>query len=121
MLASFEVADIACGRVARDLQTSDVRSIGVSVVDDGGVARVMLDGRLANGVGVHSVGVDQLTVEVADAVQEEVMERSWRAWPECGRHRLGLHPRMVDGVAVWWCRTGGHVQDRIGDLNQYGS
>ncbi len=81
----------------------------------------MLGGRLANGVGVHSVGVDELTVEVADVVQEEVMERLWSAWPECRRHRLGLHPRMVDGVAVWWCRTGAHVQDRIGDLSYYGS
>ena len=45
------------------------------------------------------------------------MHSIWGAWPTCPAHRLGVHVRVRDGAAVWWCRTGGgHVVARVGEL-----
>ncbi|WP_037606538.1 hypothetical protein [Streptacidiphilus rugosus] len=60
---------------------------------------------------------------VADAAQETVTERLWRAWPLCGEHDLGMHPRASDGRLVWWCAGerphGGpeHVRAAVGELD----
>ena len=37
---------------------------------------------------------------------------------ECPEHRFGLHPRLVGGVAVWWCQPPGHVLAEIGHLGE---
>lgn len=105
-LATFEIAEAACERVGRDVLSSTGRSISVKVVDDDGVSRVEIDGDLASGAGVRSVGLEHLTVDVADAVQEHLMEQLWRPWPECTRHRRGVHPEMSTGAAIWICRAG---------------
>jgi hypothetical protein len=34
---------------------------------------------------------------VADAAQDTVTERLWRAWPLCAEHDIGMHLREPDG------------------------
>ena len=77
--------------------------------------RVVVDGEIANGSGLMSFGPTELLVEVADAVQEIIMDDS-TVWPECPQHDAGLHPELVDEGAVWVCRAGGHTVARIGHL-----
>ncbi|MET9290450.1 hypothetical protein [Streptomyces sp. NPDC003077] len=62
---------------------------------------------------------------VAEAAQDTVTERLWRAWPVCDEHRLGTHVREEDGRVVWWCagerRAGpGHVVAGVGELTGVG-
>ncbi|MFF2998760.1 hypothetical protein ACFVTC_30040 [Streptomyces sp. NPDC057950] len=60
---------------------------------------------------------------VADAAQETVTERMWRAWPLCAEHGLGMHPRDADGQLSWWCagersrRGPAHVRAAVGALD----
>ncbi|MEV5874752.1 hypothetical protein AB0L75_11065 [Streptomyces sp. NPDC052101] len=60
---------------------------------------------------------------VADAAQDTVTERLWRAWPLCTVHDLGMHPRDIDGRPSWWCAGGSrrgdpaHVRAAIGELD----
>jgi hypothetical protein len=64
-------------------------------------------------------GKDPVTAlaAVADDAQDAVMHSIWGAWPTCPVHRLGVHPRVYDGAAVWWCRTdGGHAIAPVGRL-----
>ena len=61
----------------------------------------------------------ELSVEVADFVQEDLMEDLHQVWPECGKHRTGLHPSVISNDAVWECRSdGGHVIAPIGSLSK---
>jgi hypothetical protein len=64
-------------------------------------------------------GKDPVTAlaAVADDAQEAVMISICGVWPTCPEHRLGVHARVRDGAAVWWCRVdGGHVAARVGQL-----
>ena len=60
---------------------------------------------------------------VADAAQETVTERLWRAWPLCAEHDLGMHPREAAGRLVWWCagnrlrRGPAHIRAAVGELD----
>ncbi len=53
-------------------------------------------------------------VWIADAVQSLIASRDRVMWPVCQQHRVGQHPELRDGIAVWVCRAGNHVVDRIG-------
>jgi hypothetical protein len=56
-------------------------------------------------------------LDVAEAAQEVITERTSQVWPMCSRHRLGLHADLVSGEAVWHCNMGsGHVVAPIGQL-----
>jgi hypothetical protein len=79
--------------------------------------RVVVNDEIANGSGIMSFDPSNLLVEVADAVQEIIMDDS-RVWPECPQHNFGLHPELVDGDAVWVCRAGRHTIGRIGQLGE---
>ena len=57
-----------------------------------------------------------MEVEVADAIQAEMVDRSWRVWPECPYHGFGLHPALVAGRGVWECRRMDHPVAEIGQL-----
>jgi len=61
---------------------------------------------------------------VADAAQETVTERLWRAWPLCAEHDLGMHPRAdTERILSWWCAGGGthgdpgHIRAAVGALD----
>lgn len=66
---------------------------------------------------MRSVGLEGLTVDVADAVQEQLMEKVWR--PVAGLHSYcrGVHPEMLAGAAMWTClpfQTGaGSLEDPL--------
>jgi len=117
-LAISEVAEAACERVSRDVLSSTGSSIIVKIVDSDGVSRVQIDGQLASGTGVRSARLEHLTVDVADAVQEHLIEHLWRPWPECVRHRHGVHPEVRDGKASWVCRVGDHAVAEIGQFDR---
>jgi hypothetical protein len=64
-------------------------------------------------------GKDPVTAlaAVADDAQEAVMLSICGVWPTCPVHRLGVHAKVRDGAAVWWCPIdGGHVGARVGQL-----
>lgn len=105
----------------------DVRASGVDAVleitipdwDDSGCARVECCGASGGPPILPSSGRDAgvALVEVADAVQDVVMEHIWGVWPTCPEHGLGLHPALVEGTAVWRCAGAGiHTAAAIGDL-----
>jgi hypothetical protein len=105
---------------AADLVATDVREtlgerIEVSTMVDNGAVRVVVDGQIANLNGLFSVGIPELIVEVADAIQDEVMQDG-RVWPECPTHNAGLHPELDGGRAAWICRVGRHQVAPIGEL-----
>ncbi|MBL1093318.1 MULTISPECIES: hypothetical protein [Streptomyces] len=60
---------------------------------------------------------------IADAAQETVTECLWQAWPLCGEHNLGMHPREADGQLSWWCAGGpnrhgpAHIRAAVGGLD----
>lgn len=56
--------------------------------------------------------------EVADYLQEHVMEALWRTWPECPEHDFGLFPQVRQGEAVWWCRPQEHAVAAVGHLGE---
>lgn len=75
--------------------------------------------------GFHGNGIPPLAgndfqgalVDVADAVQEVVVELTWTVWPVCATHDQGLHPTIADGIAVWRCTgEGTHTVAPVGDL-----
>ncbi|SOD88682.1 hypothetical protein [Streptomyces sp. Ag109_G2-15] len=60
---------------------------------------------------------------VAEAAQETVTERLWRAWPLCSEHDLGMHVRKVSGRPSWWCAGSAapgdpaHIRAAVGELD----
>lgn len=60
---------------------------------------------------------------LTDAAQETVTECLWQAWPLCGEHNLGMHPREADGQLSWWCAGGpnrrgpAHIRAAVGGLD----
>jgi hypothetical protein len=83
-------------------------------IDDGGV-RVAYWGRYATSA-ISAMTVPHLVVEVADFMQEEIVEDRHAAWPVCPAHQLGTYSEIVDGRAVWYCRKHQHIVAAIGQL-----
>ncbi|MFI1159109.1 hypothetical protein [Streptomyces sioyaensis] len=60
---------------------------------------------------------------ITEAAQETVAECLWQAWPLCGEHDLGMHPREADGQLSWWCAGGNirrepaHIRAAVGGLD----
>ncbi|MEU6156092.1 hypothetical protein ABZ816_39550 [Actinosynnema sp. NPDC047251] len=63
---------------------------------------------------VWAVAREPALVSIADAVQSLIASRDSVVWPVCPQHRVGQHPELRDGIAVWVCQAGGHLVDRIG-------
>lgn len=56
---------------------------------------------------------------LATMIQESLLERTWRVWPVCPRHDLGVHGSERGGAAVWWCAgAGGHMLAPVGELSR---
>ena len=108
---TLAVADVSAttSRIIRAETFVDEWEVGQFVV------RLRLDDDVVNGSGLHSIGIEELIVEVADAVQEEVMGQC-NIWPECPHHDVGLHPQLDDSEAAWVCRVGNHRVALIGQL-----
>lgn len=63
-----------------------------------------------------SLELAQTVCDIADIVQDEVIEDVGAVWPICPTRDGGLAPELVDGMASWVCPTGGHVAAVIGRL-----
>ncbi|SEN78946.1 hypothetical protein SAMN05216267_101065 [Actinacidiphila rubida] len=83
----------------------------------------LADGRLlTGGAGLPAAAGDGLAgalVAVAGLVQDDLLRRTWRVWPVCPGHGLGLHAREDRGSAVWGCAGGGgHAVALVGALGR---
>ncbi|MDQ0584184.1 hypothetical protein [Streptomyces rishiriensis] len=53
-----------------------------------------------------------------------MLECLWQVWPVCPEHRLGMHPGLENGQAVWRCAGGNDerepapVQAPVGKLEE---
>ncbi|MBF8189683.1 hypothetical protein ITP53_28915 [Nonomuraea sp. K274] len=112
---------------ALDVVKRDVRARGITGTlrlvthdwDSRGLAWVEFQG------GYHGNGIPPIMgstpqtalAQVADAVQETIMELIWRVWPVCATHDLGLHAGWDQGIAVWRCTSNGaHIVAPVGEL-----
>ena len=111
---------------ALDVLRADVAATGLtgavtlSVKDWNGHAYTEFRGCWGHGGGiVPETGRNPVAAlaEVADDLQDAIMETIWAVWPVCPEHSLGGHARVLDGQAVWWCRSG-HVIALVGQLTQ---
>ncbi|MEU6725963.1 hypothetical protein ABZ917_19865 [Nonomuraea wenchangensis] len=113
---------------ALEIVERDVRARGITGTlrltthdwDKGGHAWVVFEGGYhGNGI-LPIMGSDPQTAlaQVADAVQETIMELTWRVWPVCATHDLGLHAGGENGIAVWRCAGDGtHTVAPVGELS----
>ena len=115
--AQREAAETASRRVAADVARTTGHTVAIGVVVRGHNMRIACDGEFSNddSGGFFSIGEEEAACEVADTVQDILLERLWKVWPTCTRHDAGLHPDFIDGGAVWLCRPGRHYTP-VGDL-----
>jgi hypothetical protein len=115
--AQQQAAEAASRRVAADVARSTGHTVVIGPVVSGHNMRIACDGELSNddsGI-FFAIGEEEAACEVADTVQDILLERLWRVWPTCARHDSGLHPDFIDGGAVWLCRPGRHYTP-VGEL-----
>jgi hypothetical protein len=84
---------------------------------DGGEVRVAYWGRHAT-VTITAMSAPHVVAEVADFMQDEIVEDLHAAWPVCPDHQLGTYAEIVDERAVWFCRKHQHVVAAIGQLGR---
>ena len=112
---------IALARVAVDLVGRDIAATMDQQVPpfecryEEGAVRVAFWGRYATTT-VAGLTQQDVTVEVAEFLQEEVIRDLQRTWPECPEHRAGLRASRDSERAAWTCRRGGHVVAAVGEL-----
>jgi hypothetical protein len=110
------LARVAVELVGRDIAaTTDQETPPFECRDEEGAVRVAFWGRYATTT-VMGLTQREVTVEVAEFMQAEVMTDLHRAWPGCPDHRAGLHPSRGAERAEWTCRVGGHVVAPVGEL-----
>jgi hypothetical protein len=98
-----------------DALTFDVGIGPLSVDDDYELLVVSYRGNFQTPVMV-SLRHPESTAEVADNMQDHIADEIHAAWPVCPTHDRGLYAQADQGDAVWYCRSGGHVVSRIGEL-----
>ncbi|RVX46883.1 hypothetical protein EDD27_9796 [Nonomuraea polychroma] len=108
--------------VERDVRTSGITGTLRLVTQDwdsSGLAWVEFQG------GYHGNGIEPIAgssaqgalADVADAVQETIMELIRKVWPVCTTHDQGLHAGYEHGTAVWRCTGDGtHTVAPVGEL-----
>ena len=113
--------------VARDLPTRGIEGEPeIEVLEDWfpvGAGVRLADGRRLSWGGhiLPGVGDDptMALTSLAIMIQESLLERTWRVWPVCPRHGLGVHGSERDGAAVWWCAgDDGHILAPVGELSR---
>ena len=57
---------------------------------------------------IFGLSQTEVTVEVADFMQEQIVKDLWSGWPVCPAHSGTVLPQVVDAAAVWLCRAGDH-------------
>jgi hypothetical protein len=113
--------------IARDLPTRGIEGEPeIEVLEDWfpvGAGVRLADGERLNWGGhiLPSVCDDptMALTSLAIMIQESLLEWTWRVWPVCPRHDLGVHGSERDGTAVWWCAgDGGHMLAPVGELSR---
>jgi hypothetical protein len=61
---------------------------------------------------------NEALVDVAEAVVDRLADREYPVLLLCPEHRLGLHPQLQGGRAVWVCLPTGHVVAAVGALTE---
>jgi hypothetical protein len=84
-------------------------------IEDGNAIRPAYRGQYAT-MPITHITAAYVTFEVAEFVQDEVMEELHRAWPTCPQHGFGLHARTGLEHPDWYCRTYHHSVGTIGQL-----
>jgi hypothetical protein len=56
------------------------------------------------------------TVDVADNMQDHIIDELHRPWPMCPTHDRGLYATVEGDTATWYCRSGKHRLSQIGQL-----
>ena len=111
--------------VARDLPTRGIEGEPeIEILEDcfpvGAGVRLADGGRLNWGGPILPSMCDDPAVALtglAVMTQESLLERTWRVWPVCPRHDLGVHGSERDREVVWWCAgDGGHMLAPVGEL-----
>jgi hypothetical protein len=69
------------------------------------------------GTQLYSVTEPDGIAEIGEIIQDEIIDRDQEVWPVCPDHTVGLHAKVVDGRAVWWCNPGSHSLGEIGASN----
>lgn len=111
-----EMARTAVSQFGRDLSvTTRLDPPPFEFRDEDGEIRIAYWGQYASMILLGATQAE-VTIEVADFMQGEVMEDLHAVWPECGSHGVGLHPELASDRASWICRTGNHALAEIGQL-----
>jgi hypothetical protein len=98
-----------------DVLPFDVGIRPISIDDDYELLVVSYRGNFQTPV-MFSLRHPESTVEVADNMQDHIVEEIHAAWPVCPIHDRGLYAQVDQGDAVWYCRSGGHAVSKIGEL-----
>jgi hypothetical protein len=94
--------DLAAASLAVHLHVGPSSVGGVRVEVNGGYSEPSL----------LSTELTAAVVELAGYVQEWIAQ-DLGMWPSCRQHGFGLHPRVEQGRAVWFCPRA-HVESAIG-------
>jgi hypothetical protein len=122
---AYNDRQLELARQAVDMVEADVRrtagigemrfDVGLKEIDDDVNLVISYGGSFQTPV-MFSLRHPESTVEVADNLQDHVVELLHRAWPVCGAHDRGLYAQVDGSDAVWYCRSGNHRVSRIGEL-----
>lgn len=113
----FQFAREAVELVAADISAS-TRELPPSWecrIEDDGAIRVAYFGQFATTPLMGSTR-EEVLVEVADFMQDEVIEDLHSPWPVCPAHDKGGYAQLVDRQPLWFCRFGSHAIAPIGRL-----
>jgi hypothetical protein len=62
-----------------------------------------------------TLAVEVATMELADRLQDDVIETWRKVWPECPGHPHPMKPTLIDRTASWACPAALSGIARIGD------
>jgi hypothetical protein len=115
-LRQAELAVWAIGLARRDIErTTECRPEITLVTFDEGDMTAAYNGS-HEGVSLMSVDPPWILTQVADKLQDGVVEDLRRGWPTCETHDSGAFAEVRDDQALWWCRKAGHPVAVIGEL-----
>jgi hypothetical protein len=98
------LARAAVGLVGHDIAaTTNREAPPFEYRDEGSVVRLAYWGQFAT-TPLSALTQPEMTVDVADFMQDEIMEDVHGAWPQCQQHGTGVHPSSASHQAVWVCR-----------------
>jgi hypothetical protein len=119
MAKSRELAQASLRIVEAELQRSLGLDLRLVLHESGGVLRPAMDeGFWYRGEQVISaLSAPESLVEIADMVQDLVLDREMIAWPQCDVHEKLLRATLQK-KAEWVCPEGPHVVAPIGGLGR---